>query len=86
VAPGHPIVSAAGTITFQRTALASPPAAFFLMFGGSQTTISVGAAPGVPVQVAPPGAVIKQLTSGATDGGDTNYTTPVFTGLTSLFF
>jgi len=55
------------------------------MFGGDQATISVGAAPGVPVQVAPPGAVIFALSGGATHGGDTNYTTPVLTVLSSLF-
>ncbi len=44
------------------TSVAGPyPAAFGLSFGGAKTTISVGAAPGVPVQVAPPAGVIAKV-------------------------
>lgn len=86
ILPGKPIVGAPISITFHKTGVtAGMPLALGISFGGAQTTISVGAAPPVPVQVAPPGSVILGLTSGATDGGDLNYKSAIAIAPVGLF-
>jgi len=86
VTPGKPIVGPPISITFHKTGfLPAMPAALGISFGGAKTSIAVGAAPPVPVQVAPPGSVILQLSSGATDGGDLNYKSAIAIAPVGLF-
>jgi len=80
------LVGPASATCVPTTAVAGPyPTALGIAFGGAQTTIAVGAAPGVPVQVAPPGSVILQLSGGVTDGGDLNYKSAIAAAPSALF-
>ena len=90
VLPGAALVGAKVSPVFSKTGNPNPapPAAVGVVFGGAQLTLGItvgGSLVSIPLQVAEPGTVIKQLSGGLTDGGDTNYTTPVALAAAALF-